>query len=124
MYGEWRRGRARHGFPFWPVMIGLFAMITVLGHLGFLLIPLVAIVAFTALLWNPVQAITQRVGRTSDVGDSGGELRKRITALESQLESLSRDHVQLQETVRWQERLLQQTTSAAGLNPPTGRTGR
>ncbi|MBI3967656.1 MAG: hypothetical protein HY329_18620 [Chloroflexi bacterium] len=76
-----------------------------------LLIPLVPLAGAVALLWRPAQILTRRLERRA-LGDSSGTDR-RIQQLEAQIESLRREQMRLQETVQWQERLLDQHVARA-----------
>ncbi len=117
MYTNWHARHHHRANGSWLFIAAIVFALVVLGHVGMMLIPIVAIVAGTALLWGPVSALSRRVSTPRTVAQPNTQIDARITILESQLESLSREHQMLQETVRWQERLLQHATGGAQIPP-------
>ncbi|GEM_PF-6061865 len=91
-----------------------------MGH-AYVLLGLAAIGALTALLWRPVQVWANRLEQRP----VSGELERQVTLLRSQVELLSKQQSQLQDTVRWQEQLLSRSLSnpngAERTSTPSGR---
>ena len=84
-------------------------------HSAWVLIPLAVIVGVFTLLWRLAPSSESRFSTLE--APAVIDLNRRVAALESQLQRMNRDHDQLEEMVRWQERLLQQSVERPATPP-------
>ena len=109
------QGRKRGGVGGWIIPLIIILVIVANSHATAALIPIAAIAALTVLLWQPVHAFASRLERGAAPADPA--LEQRVRALESQIDALMKQQMQLQETLHWQERLLDRTTEERHASP-------
>jgi hypothetical protein len=87
------------------------------GHaLDLILLAAVAMVGVVA--WRPLQAWAARLEAGPAPND--GMLEQRLQRLEALVDAMSKQQMQLQETVRWQAQLLEHASAAPVTPPPPG----
>jgi len=86
-------------------LVCVFVAQPVLSHIG-ALIPIVACLVLAALFWRPAQAWAARL-ESGNAARPARDLERRVAELESLVDDMRRQQARLQETVRWQEGLLQ-----------------
>lgn len=98
-------------------LVLIFLVAPLIGtHSAWALIPLAVIGGIVALAWRYLPPPQRDAGtlQTADVQD----LERRIAALEAQVRQVIRDHDNLEEVVRWQERLQQSSAPPVSAVPP------